>query len=155
MRSKIECTLADLGVVTKINFEDTVETWLAYWKSRKQSHIVKTVDSTLKDVFQESYFNSNSRLQTVMINVVEQGLGERIWYGRFPTVLEAQMRGLVQSNSVVDIILQATLSNTGLMVPIAEKVVKLVDRDFDQYHLSNIEEALKTNPAAGLFEELP
>lgn len=56
------------------------------------------------------------------------------------------MRSLSQTTTVVDTIVKALLSNTNLIVPIAETVGKVVSRAIDEYSPREIEETSTTVP---------
>lgn len=91
-----------------------------------------------------SYSNLDSDLKTSIFNVVEQTMGEVVRPGRSPSVSETQMRSLVQTKSVADIIVQEVLFNNRFIFPIAETPGMLVDRGVGECHLRDIDEASKT-----------
>lgn len=63
-----------------------------------------------------------------MLSVVEQIFDKALLSRLVPTVRLAKIQGLFQTKSVAKSIVQAVLSNTRFVVPIAEAVGRMVDR---------------------------
>lgn len=70
----------------------------------------------------------NKSLKRAMFISVEQSVGEMVLPGRVLTVWQAQMDHLIQTKSVADKIVQSELSNTVIILQIAETVDELVGR---------------------------
>lgn len=65
------------------------------------------------------------------------------------------MHDLLQTNSVADIIVQAVLSSTGFIVPIAGTVGRFLDRDVDKCDLRDNEEVSMTTAGNNRSNEGP
>lgn len=130
-RSKMEHVIADLTVVRKADVVAIVESCLNMWTSTLQSHVVKAVQSTSEDTSPLNYINLNKGLKFAILNVVDQALGETVWYFHVATVSKAWTQWLVQTIFVADSIVQSVLSRTESIVPIADTVGKLMDNVVD------------------------
>lgn len=69
MKSKIECPLADLTVLTKNDIEAIVESLHNNWNNTLQSQIVKSFKSTFEYALQALYFSLNNGLKFAMFSV--------------------------------------------------------------------------------------
>lgn len=75
-----------------------------------------------------------------MFKVVEQGLGEIVWFGCSPTVSKLETLDFVITKFGADTNAQSELSNTGIIVPTAETAGKMVHRAVIEYCSRNMEE---------------
>lgn len=144
MKSDIKCALADLGVVTKIDVKVIGQNRLSRRTNTLWSQTVKTVEYTFGDTLPASYFNTNNGLKSTSIKVVEQSLGEVARSSFAPAVSKAEMPTLAQTKLVAYKVFRSLLCNTGILVPIAGTVAKILKRAVDEYNLNGIEESLKT-----------
>lgn len=94
--------MADLGVMTKTDFKESVKNRLTKWTDNLQPQIVKDVDSTFDDTLQVCYLNPINGLKSTMLNVLKQAFGKVVRFSLAPTVSEAEMRSLVQTKAEAD-----------------------------------------------------
>lgn len=115
------------------NVEVVVKSCRIKWISTLQSQIVKDLNSNSEDTLHASRFNFTNKLKTAIFDMLGQALSEVVQYGRASTVFQAGMQSLVQAKFVTDTIVQSVLYNWELIVPIVEKVGKLVDEAVDEH----------------------
>lgn len=81
---------------------------LTKWTNMIKSPIVKAIEPTLKDTLQASYFNLKNGLKSPPCNIVEQA-GEVLWSGRAPIVSKEEICTFVQTEALVDTIVESVL----------------------------------------------
>lgn len=108
-RVEIQGSLADLGVLTKIDIEGIVENCLIQRTNSLQSQIVKADESPVDDASQIFDFTTNMVLESVMFNLVETRSGVLRSSGA-PKVSEAEMCRFVRTKAVADKIVKPVLS---------------------------------------------
>lgn len=135
-RCNIEPLSTIQGDVTKNKVHAIANSHWTEHMSTLQLQIVKTIRTTFKGALPLSYFSSsNNCFKTSMVSVDEQALSKMEPCGRVPTIWKGQICDLVQIRLVANRIVQNVLSNTGLLIQIAETVIKLVYKAVDEWHL--------------------
>lgn len=79
-----------------------------------------------------SFFKSIHSLKSAMFNVYEQDMGRVVGSRRFLTVMKAHMHDLVQTKREADTFVLPVLSNTSIVVLMAETVGKFPKRTVDE-----------------------
>lgn len=76
-----------------------------------------------------------------MLNAVEHVLCKVIRTSRAHTVSETEMQSSVYTEAAQDTFLQSLLSSMEIIVPIAKRAVKMMNRAVNEYHVFHMEEA--------------
>lgn len=139
----------------KTDVEVIVESTTTKWSTAIPSQIVKIVEITFAGVLPAIHLDLNNDVKPAMFNVIEKALGEVARFGRVATVLKTQMRNLVQTKSIADIVVQAVLSHPGFAATIAEPVGRLVNGAVDECHSGHSKNEPITTAVIDLFIDCP
>lgn len=131
------------------------ETRVTRWTNEHQSQIIKNVKYTFEDALQANWPKSYKDFKTAVFNIIETALRGVAQYNCATRVVEALMCNLGQTKSIADIIVQAVLSSTGSIVPIAETVDRVVDRAVDERSSRNTEQVSTTTASTDLSRQVP
>lgn len=141
MKNKIECTLADLCVMTKMDRLEIIEIFLTNWTSTLQSKDAEVFMSKFEDASHLRSSSYNDGLKSAMFNVAKEVMGNMVRSGRAPSLSQAKMCSPVQVRTVADITGQKVPSSIGFIVLTAEFDQKMVDKSIDKYHLRHVGES--------------
>lgn len=98
MKSKTGLALANLGLLTKIDVEEIVESRLTKCTKTLQSQTLKSVEFTFEEELQSISLNSNDGLKSTMSIVVVQALSKIVRSGGAPRLCRAEIPSLIQKN---------------------------------------------------------
>lgn len=101
-RIDVNTAAADLGVVTRADVTEIMESCLAKIYDKIKAKVAETIGDVCGDALQSSYLDSNKALKSAMFNIVRNALTE-VFYARQRCVLEKiQLARIMQSESIVE-----------------------------------------------------